>query len=89
MHENRHTQRHVDRQTVVECTKGTYSIHECGRQTHGHIAANMIYGHMDAKTQTYMEEIVRINVTDRQVYWHTDTKKKTERRVQGRVSQTD
>ena len=38
----------------------------------------MIYGHMDAKTQTYLEEIVRMNVTDRQVYWHTDTKKKTE-----------
>ena len=71
--------------------KGTYSIHECGRQTHGHIAVNMIYGHMDAKTQTqtHMEDIVRMNVADRQVYWHTDTKKKTERRVQGRVSQTD
>jgi len=51
----------------------------------------MTYGHMDAKTdtQTHMEDIVRMNVTDRQVYWHTDTKNKTERRVQGRVSQTD
>ena len=39
---------------------------------------NMIYGHMDAKTQTYMEDIVRMNVMDRQVYWNTDTKKKTE-----------
>ena len=37
----------------------------------------MTYGHMDAKTdtQTHMEDIVRMNVTDRQVYWHTDTKK--------------
>ena len=35
---------------------------------------------MDAKTdtQSYMEDIVRMSVTDRQVYWHTDTKK-TER----------
>ena len=41
-----------------------YSILECGRQTHGHIAVNMIYGHMDAKTQTYMEDIVRMNVMD-------------------------
>ena len=57
-----------------------YSIHECGRQTHGHIAVNMIYGHMDAKiqTQTHMEDIVRMNVADRQVYWHTDTKNKTD-----------
>ena len=55
----------------------TYSS---GRQTYGHIAVNMIYGHMDAKTdtQSYMEDIVRMSVTDRQVYWHTDTKKKTE-----------
>ena len=51
---------------------------------------NMIYGHMDAKTQTYMEEIVRMNVTDRQgVLAYRYKKKKTERRVQGRVSQTD
>jgi len=26
-----------------------------------------------------MEDIVRMNVMDKQVYWHTDTKKKTER----------
>jgi len=26
-----------------------------------------------------MEDIVRMNVTDRRVYWHTDTKKNTER----------
>jgi len=41
---------------------------------------------MDAKkTQTYLEEIVRMNVTDRQVYWHTDTKKNEDRNtcVQG------
>ena len=46
------------------------------------------YGRKNTDTQTHMEDIVRMNVTDRQVYWHTDTKK-TERRVQGRVSQTD
>ena len=35
---------------------------------HTDTAVNIIYGHMDAKTQTYMEDIVRMNVTDRQVY---------------------
>jgi len=38
----------------------------------------MIYGIWTQKntdTQTYMEDIVRMNVTDRRVYWHTDTKK--------------
>ena len=33
------------------------------------------YGLQNTDTQTYMEDIVRMNVTDRRVYWHTDTKK--------------
>jgi len=33
------------------------------------------YGRKNTDTQTHMEDIVRMNVTDRQVYWHTDTKK--------------
>ena len=49
--------------------KGAYSS---GRQTHGHIAVNMIYGHMNAKTegdgkrerQTHMGDIVCMNVRD-------------------------
>jgi len=40
-------------------------MYSSGRQTYGHIA---VYGHMDAITQTYMEDIVRMNVTDRWVY---------------------
>ena len=56
----------------------TVAQHECDRQTHGHTAVNTIYGHMGAKTQTqtYMDGIVRMSVTDMQVYWHTDTERR-------------
>jgi len=48
-----------------------------------------LVSHCGHQLNRQVADIVRMNVTDRQVYWHTDTKKKTERRVQGRVSQTD